>query len=88
MAPELAGGVKDAAPSCDLWSLGVLAYQISCGKLPFAEPPVNSPGEGACQPPPIDMQRLTEPLRRVVERCLDVDPLRRPTAGEIATALA
>jgi hypothetical protein len=88
MAPELAHGVKDASPSCDLWSLGVLAYQIGCGKLPFAEPPVNSTGEGAWQPPPIDMQRLTEPLRRVVERCLDVDPLRRPTAAEAATALA
>jgi serine/threonine-protein kinase len=88
MAPELATGVKDASPSCDPWSLGVLAYQIGCGKLPFVEPPVSSTGKGGWQPPPVDMQRLTEPLRRVVERCLDVDPLRRPTAAGVATTLA
>jgi hypothetical protein len=86
MAPELAGGVKDAPPSCDLWSLGVLAYQVGCGKLPFIEPPVNWTGESEWKAQ-VDMQQLAQPLRRIVERCLDVDPLRRPSAAEVAAAL-
>jgi hypothetical protein len=85
MAPELSGGVKDASPSCDLWSLGVLAYQLGCGKLPFTEPPANWAAGGV--PAPINLHDLPEPLRGVVERCLAVDPARRPTAAEVVAAL-
>jgi serine/threonine-protein kinase len=88
MAPELARGVKDAEPSCDVWSLGVVAYQVGCGKLPFLEPPVNSADDDGWRPPLVDNHGLAEPLRRVVERCLDMDPARRPTAAEVVTALA
>jgi serine/threonine-protein kinase len=86
MAPELASGVKDAPASSDLWSLGVVAYEIGCGKLPFVEPPVHWTGESEWKLR-VDMQLLAQPLRGVVERCLDVDPLRRPTAAEVAAAL-
>jgi serine/threonine-protein kinase len=88
MAPELARGVKDAAPPCDLWSLGVVAYELGCGKLPFSVPPVSWAGDVPWQRPPLDTQSLVEPLRSVVERCLDVDPDRRPTAPEVAAKLA
>jgi hypothetical protein len=88
MAPELARGVKDAPPSCDLWSLGVVAYQIGCGKMPFHEPPVNWMGRGEQPPQAIDASGLAEPLKGVVERCLAADPERRPTAAEVAAVLA
>jgi serine/threonine-protein kinase len=88
MAPELVRGVKDAPASSDIWSFGVVAYQIACGRLPFVEPPVNWAGDGAWRPPPVDTQLLVEPLRGIVDRCLDVNPSRRPTAAEVATALA
>jgi serine/threonine-protein kinase len=88
MAPELANGVKDAPPSCDLWSLGVVAYQLACGKLPFLEPPVVVMEREARLPAPPDLQLLAPPLRAIVERCLDFDPRRRPTAAEVAAALA
>jgi serine/threonine-protein kinase len=87
MAPELAHGVKDAEPSSDLWSLGVVAYQLSCGKLPFVEPAVIWAGDGGTKPR-VDMERLSAPLRDLVERCLEVDPGRRPTAAEVVAALA
>jgi hypothetical protein len=88
MAPELANGVKDASPSCDLWSLGVVAYQLGCGRLPFLDPPVHGTRDGAWQRPAIDTGVLTQPLRTVVERCLVVDPAERPTAAEVAAALS
>jgi serine/threonine-protein kinase len=89
MAPELARGVKDALPSSDLWSLGVVAYQVASGALPFEEPPVRwTATDGRSPAAPIDMHLLSEPLRGVVVRCLDVDPVRRPTAQEVAAALS
>jgi serine/threonine-protein kinase len=45
MAPELARGVKDAAPSCDLWSLGVMAFS---GRLRKAAVPRTA---GECHRP-------------------------------------
>ncbi len=87
MAPELAYGVKDAAPSCDLWSLGVVAFQVGCGKLPFLDPPVNWTDDAAWRPPTVDASPLADPLRRIVERCLEGDPARRPTAAEVAAVL-
>jgi serine/threonine-protein kinase len=87
MAPELASGAKDAAPSCDMWSLGVVAYQLGCGRLPFQEPPLSWTIGELWRPPPVDTRRLSEPLRGVVERCLDIDPARRPSAVEVAETL-
>jgi hypothetical protein len=88
MAPELANGVKNASPSCDLWSLGVVAYQVACGRLPFLDPPVQWSRRGLRRPPAIDTRSLTEPIRGVVERCLEVDPAERPTAAEVVAALS
>jgi hypothetical protein len=33
-APELSTGSAEADPACDLWSLGVVAYELGCGRLP------------------------------------------------------
>jgi serine/threonine protein kinase len=88
MAPELAAGVKDAPAACDLWSLGVLAYQVAYGRPPFAEPPLARAGGETWRRPPIELRKIDEPLRGLVERCLDTDPARRPTAAEIAAALS
>jgi hypothetical protein len=85
MAPELAGGVKDASPSCDLWSLGILAYQVARGEVPFVEPPVLA--TGVWKLPALDVHEIAEPLRSVVRGCLDIDPSRRPTASEVAVLL-
>jgi serine/threonine-protein kinase len=89
MAPELADGIRGAAPTCDLWSLGVLAYEVACGGVPFAKPPVFESGVGRIwKAPAIDLDRIAEPLRSVIRRCLDVDPSRRPSARDVAASLA
>jgi NIMA (never in mitosis gene a)-related kinase len=41
MSPEVAGGRAYSAKS-DVWSMGVLLYQLCCLKYPFEAPSVNA----------------------------------------------
>src|SRR5439155_16520684 len=92
MSPEQASGLSAMGPRSDLYSLGVLAYELVSGRRPFG---------GATT---IDalMQRLTQepqPLRVVapnvdgdlaatINRCLQRDPAQRwPDARSLREAL-
>lgn len=93
MSPEQAEG-RSLDPRTDLYGLGVVLYQMLCGKLPFSAPTflaliaktVNEP------PPPLRSQNgsLSVPneLESLVLRCLAKEPDSRPdTADEIAETL-
>jgi hypothetical protein len=81
MAPELASGVGDAQPSSDIFAFGLVAHEMIFGSSAFSEPPLLARLAGreivvpACEPP-------------IVARCLALDPAARPTAAELAAALA
>ncbi len=92
MAPELARGAKYAAPSSDVWSYGVIAFELLTGNFPFAHPPlldalagktITSPGL-----PPAPASRMSDAVRAMLDRCLAVDPTKRPTAADLAQVLA
>jgi hypothetical protein len=88
MAPELARGAKDAQPSCDMWSFGVMAYELVGGRLPFDAPPIQvilATGTWRAEPP--DTSAFGDALASVVTRCLDADPAKRMTAAEVEEAL-
>jgi len=81
MAPELASGVQHVKPSSDVFAFGMIAYELTTGRPAYTEPPVIARLHGH----PIGEPAASDPL---FARCLALDPANRPTAAEIAAALA
>jgi serine/threonine-protein kinase len=92
MSPEQLRSAADVDPRTDLWSLGVVLFELLAGELPFA-------GESMAQlctsiltarPKALRAIRPEVPpgLAKVVERCLQKDPARRyASVAELAIDL-
>ncbi|HEX4456179.1 MAG TPA: serine/threonine-protein kinase [Kofleriaceae bacterium] len=91
MAPELAAGVDNIAPSADVFSFGVIAFELLAGKLPHAVPPVLEQLAGRASPAPEPLAShvpaLPSELCALVDRCLARTPSERPHASSIAAEL-
>ncbi|MBL8950039.1 MAG: serine/threonine protein kinase [Myxococcaceae bacterium] len=86
LAPEVARG-EAATRASDVFSLGLLAWELLCAQYPLVEPPYlaalsHRPLERVTprQPPPV--------LASLLERMLEPLPEHRPTAAEVAEAVA
>ncbi len=92
MSPEQAAGERVIDGRSDLYSLGVVAFQMLTGELPFQAPTV--PGllmkQISTPPTPVDQLRPDTPrdLALTVMRCLEKDPADRwPTADALRRSL-
>ncbi len=81
LSPEQAAGSKDLDHRVDIYSWGVVSYQLLTGRLPFTGDSVQQMlyQHMTAPPPPLrDLRPETPPrLITVVERCLEKDPDRR-----------
>jgi serine/threonine-protein kinase len=84
MAPEQAAGLS-ASFTADIYSLGVVLYEMLSGRVPFA---TEAFGQLVVQiitqaPPPLPTvtpsgERISSGLKALVMRCLHKDPAKRP----------
>jgi serine/threonine protein kinase len=94
LAPELAEGSRLAGPPSDIFSFGVIAYELVAKTMPFSEPPVVTRYRGEplvippLQPLPAGQSAPLQTLTALIGRCLAEDPAIRPTAEEILAVLA
>ncbi len=83
LAPEIWKGAPATVQS-DIYALGVLLWEMACQRLPFAE---NAEWTDRLVAPPAP-SGIREPLRTLLQCCLDANPDRRPrSVGEVAAAL-
>ncbi|MGA8102840.1 MAG: serine/threonine-protein kinase, partial [Candidatus Acidiferrales bacterium] len=91
MSPEqFAGG--EVTPKSDLYSLGLVLYEIFTGKRPFdassSEEMVRLRDKSAPTAPSQFVKELDPLIERVILRCLEKDPVKRPASAlQVAAAL-
>ncbi len=92
MSPEQAAGEREIDGRSDLYSLGVVTYQMLTGELPFNAPTVAGIlMKQITEPAPIlhtTRPEIPEDLSLAVARCLEKDPENRwPTADSLRRGL-
>ncbi|MDQ3819680.1 MAG: serine/threonine protein kinase, partial [Acidobacteriota bacterium] len=91
MSPEQAKG-KEVDSRTDIWSLGVVMYQMATGRLPFRSPSANEIIDqiNRAQPKSISQYNDEAPpeLERIIRKCLEKERSRRyQTAGDLLVDL-
>jgi len=90
LAPEILDG-RPATPAADVYGLAAVAYRALSGTLPR---PAGSIAELVAahgrplRPLAETAPTVPAPVAQAIERALDVDPARRPTAVELARSFA
>ena len=85
MSPERAIG-RDYSFSSDIWSLGMVLYEVATGRFPFpqmASFPVLFDHLCNRPEPRLDTSIFSNVLCDLVSLCLQRDPLKRPTASQL-----
>ena len=94
MSPEQMRDARRVDARADIWSLGVILYELVDGAAPLrrGETRRSSARSIALRAPPLLADHLAEPpvlLERVIERCLAKDPAARfQSVAELARALS
>ncbi len=92
MAPEQSLSAKNASMPADVWSTGVMLYELLSGFHPFNGDSPNAIMVAAIKEPHVPLAEraphVPPAIVRVVERCLEKSPTERiPTAGVLSEEL-
>jgi serine/threonine protein kinase len=91
MAQELTSGTNQATRASDVFSLGIIAFEVLTGRRPFAEAPVSAKLSGKPLPVAVPFRAvcptLPAAIAELLDRAMDHDPLARPTSRELAIQL-
>lgn len=91
MAPEYVQGTKEIGPPADIFSFGIIAYELLSAQKPFAELPITAAVHGRPLRPAAPFEQvgrgLSLPLLALLERSLSANPSERPSAAELAGLL-
>jgi serine/threonine protein kinase len=90
MSPEQMKSASNVDPRSDIWSLGVVLYELLEGHLPYtADSFAMLYMKVTTEPPRPFTARVPDALRDIALRCIERDPARRfRDVGELAKALA
>jgi serine/threonine protein kinase len=86
MAPEAFHGTTPSAAT-DVYALGVLLYELVCGRPPYRSDSIPELMRLHAEGDPERPAGVPDQLWRVVKRCLSTKPQLRPTAGDLVTDL-
>jgi serine/threonine protein kinase len=82
MAPELVQHQR-YSEKVDVWSLGVITYQLLCGKTPFDGKNIKRINQNICQKeitfPERGWKNVSENAKDFILRCLDKNQITRPS---------
>ena len=78
MAPET-GATRVPEPSVDMFALGIMAFELLSGHVPFSAPAIVLAATGNLSVPVLNAPDVSAAVKHLVVGCLDIDPARRPT---------
>lgn len=91
MAQELTTGTKNATRASDVFSLGIIAFELLTGKRPFPEAPVSAKLNGRACPAAVPLRvvcpTLPQHVAVLLDKAMSHDARTRPTARELAAKL-